>query len=282
MPNSKEVFDRFVSAITLDDSLDEKRSIAFLVMESEFGITKSQIIANNALNTFDWQYLDHLISRINQHEPIQYILGEQEFFGRPFIVNPSVLIPRPETELLVENVLVFAKRHSQPVRILDIGTGSGCIPITLALELPSAKLFATDISEDAIAVAKTNATKHKASVSFIRSDITNDELPDQLLDVIVSNPPYVLEKEKATMRNNVLQYEPHRALFVSNDDPLLFYRIIATKAKSYLKQNGLLAFEINEQFGKETCELLKNIGYSNIEIVKDLSGKDRIVKAINT
>ncbi|MCB0487055.1 MAG: peptide chain release factor N(5)-glutamine methyltransferase [Cyclobacteriaceae bacterium] len=281
MPNSKEVFDRFVSAITLDDSLDEKRSIAFLILECEFRIAKSQILANTEVENFDWQRLDSLIGRINKHEPIQYILGEQEFFGRTFFVNPSVLIPRPETELLVENVLTFARKRQPSINILDIGTGSGCIPITLALELPSANLFATDISGDAIVVAKTNAAKHKTNVSFIRSDIISDELPNQQFDVIVSNPPYIMEKEKATMRNNVLQYEPHEALFISNDDPLLFYRIIAAKAKGNLKPKGLLAFEINERFGKDMVQLLAKLGYSNIEIIKDFSGKDRIAKVIN-
>ncbi|MGE0587765.1 MAG: peptide chain release factor N(5)-glutamine methyltransferase [Cyclobacteriaceae bacterium] len=281
MPNSKEVFDRFISAITLDESMDEKRSISFLILEHQFGIAKSQVIANTEVSEIDWQHLDTLVGRINKHEPIQYILGEQEFFGRTFFVNSHVLIPRPETELLVENVIVFGRQRQPLVNILDIGTGSGCIPITLALELPSANIFATDISEDAIAVAKANAARHNASVTFSRSDIVNEELPGQQFDVIVSNPPYVMEKEKITMRNNVLNYEPHEALFVSNDDPLLFYRIIATKAKENLKPKGLLTFEINEQFGEEMVQLLEKLGYSNIEIIKDFSGKDRIAKAIN-
>lgn len=278
MPNSKAVFDQVLSRITVDDTLDEKRSIAFLILEHEFGVTKSQIIANSPLTAFDWQHLDRIISRINQHEPIQYILGEQEFYGRIFFVNSSVLIPRPETELLVETVIAFAKQCQYTAKILDVGTGSGCIPITLALELPSVDVFATDISKEAIAVAKTNADKHNVSVSLALGDIIHHELPDQQFDVVVSNPPYITEKEKVKMGNNVLQYEPHQALFVSDEDPLLFYRIIATKAKNHLKTNGLLAFEINEHFGNEMSQLLGNLGYSNVDVIKDLSGKDRIAK----
>jgi release factor glutamine methyltransferase len=217
-------------------------------------------------------------SQLLEKKPIQYILGEAPFYGREFKVNASVLIPRNETEELVH--LIIKENKKLNLRILDIGTGSGCIPISLALEIPSSKTFALDISKEALEVAKDNAKKHEESIIFFQVDILNEDIPVKDLDIIVSNPPYVCESEKSLMHENVLNFEPHLALFVKDNDPLVFYKIIAKKAKSALKSSGKLYFEINEAFGEKVQYLLEEQGYREISIIQDLNNKDRIVKAV--
>lgn len=219
------------------------------------------------------------ITRLKNYEPIQYILGNTEFYGLVFDVNPSVLIPRPETEELVGWIIDDCK-NKQDISILDIGTGSGCIAVTLAKHLPKAKVYALDVSEDALKLAKVNATNNEVEVEFIEADILDGDIGNMQFDVIVSNPPYVREKEKEAMSANVLNHEPHLALFVKDDDALLFYRKIAEISENILKPNGQLYFEINESLGEPTKELLANNSFNNIELKMDIFEKDRMIKAI--
>lgn len=221
------------------------------------------------------------IDRLKKYEPIQYILGDTEFYGLVFKVTPSVLIPRPETEELVSWIIDDCEIKPN-ISILDIGTGSGCIAITLAKNLPNAQVYAMDVSEKALVVAKENAIKNDVKVKFIKEDILSWDFSDLSFDIIVSNPPYVRELEKDAMSANVLDYEPHLALFVKNDDALLFYRKISLIAKEILKPNGFLYFEINENLGDVTKKLLVNGGFNNIELKKDTFDKDRMIKAMKT
>jgi release factor glutamine methyltransferase len=284
MHNSKVLFQEFLKKITSTGNIEELRSIAYLVFENLFGFTKIDILTNRRIDVTDYavDQLARIAQRIATHEPIQYILGEAEFFNRKFFIDTNVLIPRPETEELVMLVKqqVKAKKSKDAVRVMDIGTGSGCIPITLALEISDIKVFATDISDGALAIARKNATTLNANVTFFRSDILLDEIPEQNLDVIVSNPPYIALREKSFMMANVVEFEPHLALFVPDNDPLLFYKAIGLKSKKALKPNGLLFVEINEQFGKSVGDLFLNYGYTDINIIKDISGKERIVSGI--
>lgn len=221
------------------------------------------------------QELDGILSRLCNFEPIQYIQGTARFLGRTFRVAPGVLIPRPETEELVETML---KEISPLSRILDVGTGSGCIAISLSKELPDAKVSAWDISEEALTIASANNEALQASVRFCQRDVLTC-LPDvgERYDVIVSNPPYVTESEKQDMERNVLDWEPFQALFVSDNDPLLFYRRIAELGKVMLVPEGRLYFEINRAFGEAVVAMLREQGYANPRILKDISGNDRIV-----
>ena len=219
------------------------------------------------------------VGRLLAYEPIQYIIGEAEFGGRTFQVAPGVLIPRPETWELV--CLVVETQAHRPTKLLDIGTGSGCIAISLAAELPEAQVSGVDISEEALRIARLNAERNQVSVKWIHQDILSEEA-DHLLgvyDALVSNPPYVMEKEKATMARNVLDYEPAKALFVPDDDPLLFYRRMARLGREHLSEGGMLYFEINEQCGLQVKRLLEETGYREIELIQDFYGKDRIIKA---
>ena len=218
--------------------------------------------------------------------PIQYILGETEFFGIPFKVNNNVLIPRPETEELVDWILntEFKKRNIK-LNILDIGTGSGCIAVSLAINLPKSNVYALDVSEQALKIAKVNADLNKVHINSIQAsildfEIWNDDIKNLDFDIIVSNPPYVRKLEQEQMRCNVLNHEPHLALFVDNDDALQFYRAIAEYAQKHLKPNGFLFFEINEYLGNEMLQLLKEYNFNSIEIKQDIFGKDRMIKAI--
>ncbi|WP_087522694.1 peptide chain release factor N(5)-glutamine methyltransferase [Polaribacter sp. SA4-12] len=228
--------------------------------------------------------LKEIIIRLKKEEPIQYILGKTEFYGLPFIVNENTLIPRPETEELVEWVLKeVAESQSCKVAklsILDIGTGTGCIPISLAKNLKDVKISAIDVSSEALKKAKQNAILNNVDLSFLEMDILQTEELPQQYNIIVSNPPYVRELEKVEINNNVLENEPHLALFVDDDNPLIFYAKIADLAKNHLTKDGILFFEINQYLGKETVEMLKQKGFSNLELKKDLFGNDRMIKAI--
>ena len=221
--------------------------------------------------------MEEILTRLLRYEPIQYIEGKARFLGRDFHVEPGVLIPRPETEELVERML---KEVPAKARIADIGTGSGCIAVTLALEVPGAQVQAWDISEAALQVAKQNAQALQADVDFIQRDVLVWE-PDEreTLDIIVSNPPYVTEAERDEMEPNVLLYEPEGALFVPNNDPLRFYRRIGQLGRDLLVPGGKLYFEINRAYGEETCALLRRQGYTDVHTDKDLSGNDRFVIA---
>jgi release factor glutamine methyltransferase len=281
MTNSKELFNDLLRRITLNEDKGEIQSIIYLILENKFGLSKTDVLSEKKINTVDPTLLDSIIYRLNQDEPIQYILGSANFFGRSFGVNSSVLIPRPETELLVEEIKNFTKSIKTPIRILDIGTGSGCIAISLALEIPKSLITSIDIDNDALICAKQNAFALGADVNFIELDILNQELTDQF-DLIVSNPPYISAEEKKSMKQNVLAYEPHLALFAPLNDPLIFYRTIATKCKKNLTPNGSLWFEINEHFGEEIRNLLEAQGFKDVQILKDFDGKDRMIKALNS
>ncbi|CAI8197254.1 MAG: Release factor glutamine methyltransferase [Flavobacteriaceae bacterium] len=221
---------------------------------------------------------DSALARLQAQEPIQYILGCTEFYGLPFQVNKHTLIPRPETEELVDWILSHVQNQGAVLDILDIGTGSGCIAVALAKNLPRASISALDISHKAIALAKENAINNQVSVSFSDQDILDTKSLEKKYDVIVSNPPYVRQQERKAMHTNVLAYEPSNALFVSNEDPLLFYRKIAQLAKVSLKANGWLYFEINEYLSLEMESLLDEIGFMNIEIKNDFRAVPRMIK----
>lgn len=221
-----------------------------------------------------------IVEELKKEKPIQYILGETEFYGLRFFVNESTLIPRPETEELVSWIIEnqkSLKKSPSEVRILDIGTGSGCIPIALKKNIPHAKVSAIDISEKALAVAKKNAVENNAVIHFMTKNILDTIALETQYDIIVSNPPYVRDLEKNEIKKNVLEYEPHLALFVADDDALLFYRKIAQLAKKSLTNHGMLYFEINQYLGKETVSLLKDLGFHDVQLKKDFYGNDRMI-----
>ena len=222
--------------------------------------------------------LDNAIKRLKKQEPIQYILGYGDFCGLKFKVTPATLIPRPETSELVEWI---ASEATGSESILDIGTGSGCIAISLAHKLQQSKVAAWDISHDALAVAAENSKTNDCNVTFEHVDIlAYQPTAGKQFDIIVSNPPYIKENEKEAMHSNVLDWEPHTALFVPDSDPLLFYRTIAEKGLTILKPGGSLYFEINRAHGKETMEMLESLGYTGIELRKDFAENDRMIRAV--
>ena len=218
-----------------------------------------------------------LLESLKKEIPIQYLLGKTSFYGLDFELNSTVLIPRPETEELVEWIIKnHSKKHGQ-LKILDIGTGSGCIAISLAKNLPEASVFAIDVSEMALATAKKNATVNEVNVTFIQKNILETEDLEQQFDIIVSNPPYVRNLEKKEIKKNVLDHEPHLALFVEDNDALIFYRKIAALAQKNLSPNGQLYFEINQYLGVEMKDLLEKMNFKNIELRKDIYGNDRMI-----
>ncbi len=220
-----------------------------------------------------------VLDRLKQEEPIQYIIGKTEFYGLPFKVNTNTLIPRPETEELVDWIIKENKNRDKELKILDIGTGSGCIPISLKANLPKSKVSTIDVSNDAIEVAKQNAIINKVEINFLNIDILDSETLPETYDIIVSNPPYVRELEKEEIKNNVLNNEPHLALFVENDNPLIFYNKISKLASKHLRKDGALFFEINQYLGTETSQLVKNNGFQTVHLRKDLFGNDRMIMA---
>ncbi len=263
-------------------------AIGALYTQSEVSAL-SRIIATELLNISQTNYLlkepvtltpeeeekvTDALERLKQKEPIQYILGYSDFCGLRFAVTPAVLIPRPETSELIE--WITEESHTAK-SILDIGTGSGCIAVSLATMMPQARITAWDISTQALAVAQKNSTANGSNVLFEERDILTYEPTDESYDIIVSNPPYIKEVEKKEMEDNVLLWEPHLALFVPDNDPLLFYRTIAEKAQKMLTPGGKLFFEINRAHGTETVEMLSRLGYHNITLRKDLAGNDRMV-----
>jgi release factor glutamine methyltransferase len=227
------------------------------------------------------QYWDSVLSQLKMQKPIQYILGETSFYGLTFLVNEHTLIPRPETEELVQWILETYPTNSQ-ISLLDIGTGTGCIPITLKKKLPKATVFALDVSEKALEVATKNASMNQVDVTFLQNDILATTTLEQQFDVIVSNPPYVRELEKKEINTNVLKFEPHLALFVADNDALLFYRKIAQLAQEYLQPNGQLFFEINQYLGTEMIALVASYGFTEIELRQDVYGNDRMLRAVKS
>jgi release factor glutamine methyltransferase len=261
--------------------LAEAQAMVRLLIEKVTGIKAHDALANPylLLSISQESLIDAYIEELKLQKPIQYILGETEFFGINLKVNPHVLIPRPETEELVEWLL--ADRNSDFPSVLDIGTGSGCIAIAIAKRLPAAKVFALDISAEAIILAKGNSMNASTRITFFQQDILNipSELKGAPYDIVVSNPPYVRNSEKEIMHPNVLDNEPENALFVSDDDPLVFYRAIAQTAQTILKPNGMVYCEINEALGQETAKVFKDNGFTDAEIRKDINGKDRMLRA---
>ena len=298
---------------------DEAKAIVRWVLDVRFGLSLTDIVCGKTdeLSEAEQAELEAIMQRLEKAEPVQYVVGVAEFCGRPFHVEPGVLIPRPETGELCEEILEVrgfleerGKRKEERdyqrggYQILDIGTGSGCIAITLALEMKEAKVTAWDISEKALHIAQENAKKLEADVTFEQQDILKlgealnhgdrhsdlrcatiiepvPMIPVPMIqwDVIVSNPPYVCQKERATMARHVLEHEPHLALFVPDDDPLRFYRAIADFGRKALKPDGLLYFELNPLYARETEALLQDLGYAETEIKLDMFGKQRFLKA---
>ena len=281
---AKTLFNHLISEITSVYEENEAKSIVYLLLEHYLNLSKTDILLDNFVNQpFDFQ---DIIIRLKAQEPVQYIIGETEFYGRKFKVTPDTLIPRPETEELVQLVvsswpLAVGSVAQSPISVLDLGTGSGCIAISLACELPNAQVYAYDISEKVLKIAKENANRNNVNVIFEQLDILNfppSSFPP--FSIIVSNPPYVMNAEKSEMEQNVLDYEPHLALFVEDSNPLIFYKAIAEFAFKNLIINGLCIVEINQAFGLETAELFWNQGFRYVEVVKDMFGKDRMVKAV--
>jgi release factor glutamine methyltransferase len=273
----RETFSKQLSATYPKTEID---TFFFMLIEEYLGLQRIDTVLKPdfLITTDQLSLLNTALKRLQNEEPLQYILGKTEFYGLPFLVNKNTLIPRPETEELVELILKEANKFN-PLQILDIGTGSGCIPITLAKKRPKATIFAMDVSKEALSIAKQNASLNNVVINFLQEDILKTEILPQKFDVIVSNPPYVRTLEKVAIKNNVLANEPHLALFVEDNNPLIFYDKIADLAKEHLRENGMLYFEINEYLGKEMIALVALKGFKDIQLKKDLFGKDRILKA---
>ena len=279
--NIKNLKSHFFSELQTIQEESEIESFFFILTEYLLNLKRIDISLNPdfEVSETDLETWNTIISELKTEKPIQYITGEAWFYGYRFEVNENTLIPRPETEELVEWIVDGQKTKDkrQKVSILDIGTGSGCIPITIKKEIPNALVSAIDVSEKALEMARKNAIDNEVEVNFILQNILESESLIEKYDIIVSNPPYVRNLEKQEIKKNVLAYEPHLALFVEDTDALLFYRKIAQLALSGLAPNGKLFFEINQYLGKETIELLENLGFKNIELRKDFVGNDRMI-----
>ncbi|RZK42336.1 MAG: peptide chain release factor N(5)-glutamine methyltransferase [Pedobacter sp.] len=276
----KDIAQKFADDLVALYDGSEAKTIFMIAIDHFLKIDRGaySLKKENALSSEQVSVLEKVLEDLKTGRPIQYIIGETFFYGLPFKVNKHVLIPRPETEELVEWVLetVFGKTD---LNVLDIGTGSGCIPITLKKYLLDSKVSGIDISTDALAVAKDNAILNKTEVTLLEDDVLNSKIiPDCPYHIIISNPPYITVKEMNQMHSNVLENEPHIALFVSDEKPLLFYEAIAAFALKNLHPNGFLFFEINEHLGKETVQMLVDKGFKNIILRKDIPGKDRMIR----
>ena len=281
-----KTYQQFWQSLTPLYDAGEAQAIVRTVLDVEYGMTLTDIICGkvNELSSDEERNLEEIITRLQNGEPVQYVLGEADFAGRTFHVEPGVLIPRPETAELCQWIEeeVSSLEADDPKQILDICTGSGCIAITLGLNIPNSEVTGWDISEDALRIAQGNVEMLKAG--NVRIEYQNAlMLPKtaETADIIVSNPPYICEKEKADMEKNVLEHEPSIALFVPDEDPLKFYRAIAEYASSALKSEGALYFEINPIYEKETREMLEELGFKDIETKEDAFGKKRMMKAKN-
>lgn len=249
---------------TCEEKLNKSR---FEVKSQDIRLSESELLAFRAV-----------VKRLGQGEPFQYILGRVEFYNADIFVGPGVLIPRPETEELVDLIL---KETTHFQKVVDIGTGSGCIAIALKKANPKLNVVAVDVSQEALEIAQKSAELNKVAIQFVHANILMEDIIElEEVDCIVSNPPYVLESDKEQMKENVLAHEPHIALFVPDNDPLLFYKRISELGTQNLTNNGHLYFEIHEDFGRQTKELLLGLGYQFVEVFKDMQGKDRMVKAI--
>ena len=281
MQRLAEVEQQFVNELTTLYDIDEARQLYLLLLEDLFGWSRQDYMLRKQTSIDDQQTarLRNALTSLKKAEPIQYLLGYAWFMGMKLAVNQSVLIPRPETEELVQHV---ATRQQSAHRIIDIGTGSGCIALALKRMLPTVEMYALDVSADALNVAKQNAINQRISVEYIQADILEWDVifqPDFRFDAVVSNPPYITDREQRDMHPNVLAYEPHLALFVDDHTPLLFYDHIASFAWQHLRPGGGLYFEINRNYGTAVTNLLAKKGYREIQLLQDLHGADRIVHA---
>ena len=279
-----KTYQQFWQSLTPLYDAGEAQAIVRTVLDVEYGMTLTDIICGkvNELSSDEERNLEEIIARLQNGEPVQYVLGEADFAGRTFHVEPGVLIPRPETAELCQWIEeeVSSLEADERKQILDICTGSGCIAITLGLTIPNSEVTGWDISEDALRIAQGNVEMLKAgNVRIEYQDALMLPKVAEAADIIVSNPPYICEKEKADMEKNVLEHEPSIALFVPDEDPLKFYRAIAEYASSALKSEGALYFEINPIYEKETREMLQNLGFKDIETKEDAFGKKRMMKA---
>ncbi|WP_338645898.1 peptide chain release factor N(5)-glutamine methyltransferase [Flavobacterium sp. KS-LB2] len=278
----KEYRNQFIQELTPIYDAGESESFFYLILEEKQKLKRIDLALQPDLLFSEEEIVvwNSILEELKKEIPIQYLLGKTSFYGLDFEVNENVLIPRPETQELVEWILESQKSkvESQNIRILDIGTGSGCIAIALAKNIPNAQVFAIDVSEKALAIAQKNAVSNKVSVTFICQNILETEDLLQQFDIIVSNPPYVRNLEKEEIKKNVLDNEPHLALFVADNDALIFYKKIAELAQKNLTANGLLFFEINQYLGSEMVDLLEKMNFKNVELRKDIYGNDRMTK----
>ncbi len=268
------------------DSIYEKDEVDrffFMLIDSFYNVSRLELAIQPDFKIANQDVINDALKRLKQEQPIQYILGETEFYGLPFKVNKNVLIPRPETEELVDWIISELGGQNSELRVLDIGTGSGCIAVSLAKNIPNAKVYALDVSKEALKTAKHNAALNAVEIECIEADILSFSpakliSASQKFDVIVSNPPYVREQEKQHMKRNVLHNEPHLALFVKDENALLFYEAISIFAINSLNEKGQLFFEINEYLGNDMVQLLKDNQFKNIELKQDIFKKDRMIK----
>ena len=306
--NAKQYRTQFIEDLEPIHGIDEAESFFYLILEDkhqmkriDFALEPNFEFSDEAIKVWE-----ELVTQLKKEIPIQYLLGNTEFYGLPFLVNENVLIPRPETEELVDWIIMEEKRierwkdiriegqkdlkiegskdvkieGQKDLKILDIGTGSGCIAIALAKNIPNAQVYAIDVSAEALNVAKSNAEQNQVNVTFLEKDILKTEDLLEQFDIIVSNPPYVRNLEKHEIKNNVLEHEPHLALFVDDFDALIFYRKIALLATRNLNSGGQLFFEINQYLGKEKVDLLNGFGFKDVELRKDIYGNDRMTRAV--
>ncbi|MEN9929555.1 MAG: hypothetical protein RLZZ231_1476 [Bacteroidota bacterium] len=278
----KQYRDQFIQELTSLYDVGEAESFFYRILEARHQLKRIDIalqpeLALTVTELEDWNLI---LEQLKKEIPIQYLLGSTLFYGLKFEVNSNVLIPRPETEELVEWIIESQQLAigDKKVRILDIGTGSGCIAIALAKNIPNAQVFALDVSEQALATAQKNAELNQVAIQFIHQSVLETEDLGQQFDIIVSNPPYVRHLEKQEIKKNVLDNEPHLALFVADDDALIFYRKIAELALKNLNPLGQLYFEINQYLGQETLDLLQEMGFKNTELRKDIYGNDRMIQ----
>jgi release factor glutamine methyltransferase len=280
----KEYRRHFIQALTSIYGEGEAESFFYLILEEKQQLKRIDLALQPDLIFSEEEIAawNSILEQLKLEIPIQYLLGKTSFYGLDFEVNENVLIPRPETEELVDWILERQQPtgNGRNLKILDIGTGSGCIAISLAKNLPNAQVFAIDVSEKALATAKKNAESNAVKVTFISRNILDAEDLEQEFDIIVSNPPYVRNLEKVEIKKNVLEHEPHLALFVEDNDALIFYRKIAELAQKNLSNSGQLYFEINQYLGKEMVDLLEGMNFKNIELRKDIYGNDRMTLAV--
>ncbi|WP_158828407.1 peptide chain release factor N(5)-glutamine methyltransferase [Mucilaginibacter lacusdianchii] len=285
MKTVKDVYNQYRTTLRSIYDDNEINSITDIVLQelTAFSRAKLKAFTDAELTVSQFQAAEKILADLQTGKPVQYIIGHTGFYGLTFQVNPSVLIPRPETEELVEWVLETVNTSPNTTHcVLDIGTGSGCIAVSIKVNLPVADVSAIDISTAALKTAKQNAQANNAEINFIEADILNAQdiiANEQQYTIIVSNPPYVTPTDKTQMHINVMDFEPHTALFVPEEDPLLFYKAIADYASSHLVNHGHLLFEINESYGKQTVDMLTDKGFKNIELRKDMSSRDRMIKA---